>query len=361
MSVPATDGPGRIWEPGDLAEAERGLRELWASATKTAVLGASNAPADAVVISPRRLNRILALDLANSATIVEAGVTVDALRVAAAAVGLWCPALRWLRADLTIGAAVAGAHGFRTRRYGAVADYLLGSRFACPGTGVVRHGGMAMKNATGFNLTATLVGTRGTLAVILGANLRLVPLPRHRLLRTYAAPVDQIWRQAAVIAGTAPEARPDEPLWADAVEVGLHFSRPRGHILVEAEDLTVQGLHSRERQLDHLAEQLSLVPAESPDWAAWSLISLARRGAIAPADLADRLGTAIAPMIGAQVDAQIVAEATGGGIEIRGNPAQPSLELLPVASAGARRLWRDLKTAFDPAGLLPDFSNATLP
>src|SRR6185312_14805982 len=107
--------------------------------------------------------------------VVESGVPVEVVREAAGSVGLWCPALRWLRGSARIGAVVAGGHGRRSRSYGTVADHILGTRFVCPIGGVVRHGGKAIKNASGYNLSATVAGSRGDFGVILEVTLRLVP------------------------------------------------------------------------------------------------------------------------------------------------------------------------------------------
>jgi D-lactate dehydrogenase len=76
-------------------------------------------------------------------------------------------------------------------KYGATRDNVLGL-VAVTGSGeVIRVGGNTTKNATGYNLAQLLVGSEGTLAVIVEATLRLVPSPgARRSLRAVYRDVD---------------------------------------------------------------------------------------------------------------------------------------------------------------------------
>src|SRR5579884_1570806 len=194
-------------EPSSVDEAVDALTGAWASGTKTTVVDdksttAVTSTSALSVVCLRRLNRIQRVERESGALIAEAGTTVESIREAAAEVGLWCPALRWLPNATTIGTAVAGGHGRRSRRYGAVADYVLGLRFATPSCGLVHHGGMAIKNATGYNLSAMVAGSRGSLGVVLEVILRLVPMTSRRGLRSFTVtPGKRVWLAAQETTG----------------------------------------------------------------------------------------------------------------------------------------------------------------
>ncbi|HEX5415494.1 MAG TPA: FAD-binding oxidoreductase, partial [Chloroflexota bacterium] len=192
---------GRTLTPASLPEAEEQILASW-RAGQSLYLERRQVADEASTLSLAGLDRILNLSVEDAVAVVEAGVPVQALREAAAAKGLWCPPLRHLPPDGLIGAVVAGGHGWRSRGHAGVGDYLLGSRFICPSVGLVRHGGTAIKNATGYNLSGLLVGSRGSLGIILSLNLRLVPLPRECTTRSFRVPVADAASLAALLAGT---------------------------------------------------------------------------------------------------------------------------------------------------------------
>src|SRR3546814_13646666 len=65
-------------------------------------------------------------------------------------------------------------------KYGATRDNVLGL-VAVTGSGeVIRVGSNTTKDATGYDLTHLLVGSEGTLALIVEATLKLAPLPTRR-------------------------------------------------------------------------------------------------------------------------------------------------------------------------------------
>ncbi|MFG6088955.1 FAD-binding oxidoreductase, partial [Stenotrophomonas indicatrix] len=69
------------------------------------------------------------------------------------------------------------AGGPRAVKYGTSRDNVLGL-VAVTGAGDLIHcGGAYTKDATGYDLTHLLVGSEGTLALIVEATLKLTPLP----------------------------------------------------------------------------------------------------------------------------------------------------------------------------------------
>ncbi len=114
---------------------------------------------------------------------VGCGVKVGDLQTAAEAVGLFYPPDPSSKKYSTIGGNIAcNAGGMRCVKYGVTRDYVvaLSGFFA---SGEPFHFGRDVKKyATGYNIRDLLIGSEGTLGVITGATLRLIPKPRSEHL-----------------------------------------------------------------------------------------------------------------------------------------------------------------------------------
>jgi hypothetical protein len=363
---PTTARDRGVLEPQTIEAAAELLAGVWSSGNRTVVVDRPEMPStcdsDVVPVSLRTLRRITRVDPSNLAVITEAGVTIGALRETVSELGLWCPALRWLPADETMGAAVAGGHGRRSRRYGAVADYLLGTRFICPSVGLVRHGGLAIKNATGYNLTGSVAGSRGRLAVIVEVILRLLPRPGNWVIRQFrtsesgapgsdfrdilsAGPNRDLSRSFGSSLSAA-------ELWCSGVSRELK-------LLVETEG-TRQGsgsLAGFECIPDSTGIESS--PSATVNWPPKDVLAerqMVRLG-VEPAAVWETVGVLRADSPSNPAIGSILAEVTGGALDI-------SVADIPTASrirglcehrpssAGREQLQRALKQAFDPTSLL---------
>jgi len=108
---------------------------------------------------------------------VHAGTTIAALDAVLRAAGQMCP-LDPRDADATVGGVLAsGLSGIRRLRYGPVRDAVLETRIVTADGRRVRGGAPVVKNVTGYDLPRLLVGSLGTLAVIVQATLRCRPVP----------------------------------------------------------------------------------------------------------------------------------------------------------------------------------------
>jgi FAD/FMN-containing dehydrogenase len=319
------------------------------------------------LVSLRRLNRIVRVDRENLALVAEAGVTIGALREEIGGTGLWCPALRWLPADTTIGCAVAGGHGRRSQRYGAVADYLLGLQFLCPATGLTRHGGLAIKNATGYNLSRCVAGSRGRLAVVVEVTLRLVPVPPGRFARRYLCrSLDEAWIFAASLTqassaancGWSPECRPA------AIELWTELATSPVDLLVEGESAMTSADHSLKAAGSPVADSKRIEVVAADRWPPGPApLRVLRRVVLAPSRVKAAVDALQRALVTTIDRSSVLAELTGGAVELWAAPTEPSrpwdlgldaaIGSQPAAAhASANALARALKTAFDPAGLL---------
>jgi glycolate oxidase FAD binding subunit len=111
----------------------------------------------------------------------ECGATLASLRATLAARGQELPleGARPERATLG-GLLAANASGPRRLRFGAPRDRILGARFALSDGTLARSGGRVVKNVAGYAIHRLLCGSRGGLAVLLEASLKLSPVPAKR-------------------------------------------------------------------------------------------------------------------------------------------------------------------------------------
>jgi glycolate oxidase FAD binding subunit len=183
----AVDGcqPAWVARPRSLEEAARvlalahdeGLAVLPRGSGSALGLGAPPARAD-LVLDLGRLDAILEYSPDDLTVTVQAGVTAGALAATLAARRQTLPVdpPGWGRRTLG-GIAATAASGPLRLRYGTVRDLLLGVRFI-QADGVSTWGGAkVVKSVTGYDVPKLLVGSLGTLGVIVELTLRLHPLP----------------------------------------------------------------------------------------------------------------------------------------------------------------------------------------
>jgi len=123
-----------------------------------------------VLLSTERLIDIDDVDTSRQRVRAGAGVTLAALQRAADAVRLLVGVDLAARDSATVGGMVStNAGGLRTVRYGTMGDQVLGLEIALPDGSVV-HGEASL-----------FVGAEGTLGVITAVDVRLHPVPDHRV------------------------------------------------------------------------------------------------------------------------------------------------------------------------------------
>jgi glycolate oxidase FAD binding subunit len=80
-------------------------------------------------------------------------------------------------ADATIGGTVAsGLAGPRRAFAGSIRDFVLGAKLLDGRGEILQFGGRVIKNVAGFDVSRLLVGSLGTLGVILEVSIRVVPM-----------------------------------------------------------------------------------------------------------------------------------------------------------------------------------------
>ena len=147
----------------------------------TNTTGASVPVAGGVVVSFERMNRILDIRPGDRCAVVEPGVLNGDLQAALQPHGLFWPPDPTSAAFSTVGGNLAcNAGGPRAVKYGASRDNVL-ALTAVTGAGeLIECGTATTKGATGYDLHRLLVGSEGTLALIVEATVRLTPAPSSR-------------------------------------------------------------------------------------------------------------------------------------------------------------------------------------
>lgn len=147
----------------------------------TNTTGASVPVDGGVVVSFERMARIVDIRPGDRCAVVEPGVLNGDLQRALRPHGLFWPPDPTSADFSSIGGNLAcNAGGPRAVKYGASRDNVL-ALTAVTGAGELIHCGSATtKGATGYDLQRLLVGSEGTLALIVEATLKLTPLPAAR-------------------------------------------------------------------------------------------------------------------------------------------------------------------------------------
>jgi glycolate oxidase len=134
--------------------------------------------AGGIVLATHAIARIKEIDRANLVAVVEPGVITAAIHEAVEREGLfYAPDPSSLETCCIGGNVAENAGGPRAFKYGVTRDWVLGLEACLVGGRVVRTGKRTVKGVTGYDVTALLVGSEGTLGVFTEVTLRLVPKP----------------------------------------------------------------------------------------------------------------------------------------------------------------------------------------
>ncbi len=162
-----------------------------------------------VVIDTLGMKRVVELDRANQLAVVEPGVVTGALQSLVEAEGLFYPpdpnSAEWCCVGGNVAENAAGPRAFK---YGVTRDWVLGLDAVVMGGELLRVGRRTTKGVAGYDLTALMVGSEGTLAVFSSVTLRLTARPtEERLLRACFATAVDAGRAVALVVARGLRAR----------------------------------------------------------------------------------------------------------------------------------------------------------
>jgi glycolate oxidase len=192
LSVYAFDGtailhqlPGCVVVPREVEQvsevvkvaAHRGV-PIVTRGSGTGLAGGSVPSPGSLVLCLVRLNRILEIDAANLAMVVEPGVCTQRVADEAAAAGLFYPPDPGSIKISTIGGNVANnSGGLRGLKYGVTRDYVMALQVVLADGRVLEAGTKCVKDVAGFSLRDLFIGSEGSLGIITRITLKLIPAP----------------------------------------------------------------------------------------------------------------------------------------------------------------------------------------
>lgn len=131
-----------------------------------------------VVIFTDRLNRLIAWEPDDLTVVVEAGAAVADLEAELCSRNQTAGLLETAGAATVGGMLASGISGFRRARYGPTRDRVLEVQVVTGDGRIVRGGGRVVKNVTGYDLPRLVVGSFGSMGVVVSCCFKLWPAPR---------------------------------------------------------------------------------------------------------------------------------------------------------------------------------------
>jgi len=186
-----TPAPLAIALPSTVEEVQAVLR--WASAQGIAVVpsggrtglsGGAVAAQGELVLSLSRMHKLLDFNAIDRTLTVQAGMVLEAVHTAAREHGLLYPVDFAARGSCTIGGTIAtNAGGIRVIRYGNTREWIAGLKVVTASGEVLELNRALVKNSSGYDLRHLMIGSEGTLGVVVEATLKLTePAPPTRVM-----------------------------------------------------------------------------------------------------------------------------------------------------------------------------------
>ncbi len=136
-----------------------------------------------LIMDMKRMNHILEINPADVYCRVEPGVVDDDLNAALKPYGVFYPPTPASSRIATIGGEIGNnASGVRSVKYGATRDSVLGMKVVLANGDLVTMGAHTRVEASGYELHKLMVGSEGTLGIVVEATLKFVPIPKFRCL-----------------------------------------------------------------------------------------------------------------------------------------------------------------------------------
>jgi len=158
-----------------------------------------------LIVSTRRLNRIIEHEPADLIAIAQAGVTLTDFNARLAENGQWLPLDPPDDGRATLGGVVAtGIGGPQQFAYGRPRGSVIGMKVVLGDGSMIKAGGRVVKNVAGYDLCKLFTGSYGSLGIITELNFKLRPRPS---------------REATVIGNGSARAILDARLFPVALEI----------------------------------------------------------------------------------------------------------------------------------------------
>ena len=155
------------------------------SGGRTGLSGGAVAANGELVLSLERMQRVLGFDAVDRTLTVQAGMILQHVHDAARQHGLIYPVDFAARGSCSIGGNIAtNAGGIRVIRYGNTREWIAGLKVVAGNGELLELNRGLVKNSSGYDFRQLLVGSEGTLGIVVEATLKLTdpPLPSQVML-----------------------------------------------------------------------------------------------------------------------------------------------------------------------------------
>jgi FAD/FMN-containing dehydrogenase len=153
-----------------------------------------------VILSTKRMRRIIEHEPADLVATAEAGLTLQTLNTELGRDGQWLALDPPDNGRATIGGVVAtGMSGAESYGYGVPRASVIGMRVALADGRIIKAGGRVVKNVAGYDLCKLFTGSYGTLCLILELTFKLRPRPARTATIAACGPIDSLLRCAREI------------------------------------------------------------------------------------------------------------------------------------------------------------------
>jgi len=387
----AVDGvhPQMVIEPGSPDEIARVLKTASGAGLQVIPRGGAtkmewgNPPRGGdLIISTRRLNRVVEHAWGDMTATVEAGCTLQQLQQMLAEHGQRLALDPLWPEKATIGGILATNDSGPLRvRYGSLRDLIIGITLALADGTLAKSGGKVVKNVAGYDLPKLATGSLGTLGIITQAIFRLHPIPRESRTLRFSTP-DIAAMNALVLAILDSKLVPTglQVCVADTSlpEVDLRFEGTTAGCDAQVDQAVrlASGNHQMEAQADvwdapaalwsgvepSVVCKFTLLPASMKTFFArvrgvaeqahlrWELVAQAVGAGLLRLE-GDRAAPDVFPS--AVVELRQGLEAHGGSLAVLRCPLEVKSKLDVWGSSGdALPVMKSVKAQFDPAGVL---------
>ncbi|CAN5401382.1 FAD-linked oxidase C-terminal domain-containing protein [soil metagenome] len=175
----------------------------------TGLAGGAIATAGEIVLSTLAMNRVLEISAADELAVIEPGIINADLNAMLAGRGLWFAPDPASKAISTVGGNIAtNAGGLLCAKYGVTREAVLGLKVVLADGRLLTLGHRSVKGVTGLDFTALMIGSEGTLGIIVEATVKLRALPTGAVSTIGAWFADVTAAAAASAAITARGLRP---------------------------------------------------------------------------------------------------------------------------------------------------------
>jgi glycolate oxidase FAD binding subunit len=252
-------------------------------------------------------------------------------------------------AGATLGGCVAaGLSGPRRAAAGAVRDFVLGARLLDGRARELAFGGRVMKNVAGYDVARLLAGSLGTLGVILEVSLKVLPRPASQATLRLEMPQGKALEALNRWAG--------QPLpisasaWRDG-ELAVRLSGSDAAVRAAAREIGGEPSAGAEAFWAGIREQTDpIFGGDAPLWRL-SVPSSAPPLELDAAPLIEWGGALRWLRTGADAATVRAAAARAGGHATLFRGGDKAAGVFAPLAPAALRLHRELKAAFDPAGI----------